>query len=300
MSSGNGVLVYAIPSVLALALKIVIFLMARHSLRQIRPWLWVFLLSLFGANLAELTGFYYTDNPAPSYYYMLGYYICALLACLSLLGLSLDVSGCPSRYFNRPIIVYGVLASVVVGMPGLVIAGVESIGYSVTRVAGPYYWVWQITAVVSLLSSLVVLAHCWRRNQDPLRRRRAFVLLIGSGPMVLMVVAVIAAMQVGFNFNAAVLVSLLITFLLMVLVYTETTERLFRFLSIIPTTKEHRSAGIISPLIFGHGPVHLKEASAVFEREVIKNAVERCGGNKTHAANMLGISRNTLLRKLKE
>ena len=300
MSGGSGVLVYAIPSVLALALKIVIFWMARHSLRQIRPWLWAFLIALFGTNLAELIGFYYIDDPAPSYYYLLCYYVCALWACLSLLGLSLDISGYGGPRWQWAIVGYGIITSALVATPGVAIADVKSIGYSVTRVAGPYYWVWQLSIIASLLCSLVILSYCWRHNSNSLSRRRAFVLLIGCAPMTLIIIAVIVFMQLGFDFNAAVLVSFFITFLLMVLVYTETNERLFRFLSIIPATREHRSARAINPLIFGQGPTQLKEASAVFERELIKNAVERCGGNKTHAADMLGISRNTLLRKLKE
>ena len=37
----------------------------------------------------------------------------------------------------------------------------------------------------------------------------------------------------------------------------------------------------------------------LFERPLIKHALTACGGNKVETARMLGINRNTLLRKMK-
>ena len=39
---------------------------------------------------------------------------------------------------------------------------------------------------------------------------------------------------------------------------------------------------------------------AELEIQAIKEALEECKGNRTHAAAMLGITRQTLIRKLKQ
>jgi transcriptional regulator with GAF, ATPase, and Fis domain len=40
------------------------------------------------------------------------------------------------------------------------------------------------------------------------------------------------------------------------------------------------------------------DASPVGERERIIQALERCGGNQTHAARLLGVSRRTLISRI--
>ena len=47
--------------------------------------------------------------------------------------------------------------------------------------------------------------------------------------------------------------------------------------------------------IFGKVP-----SMAELEMQAIKEALEECNGNRTHAAAMLGITRQTLIRKLKQ
>jgi two-component system response regulator AtoC len=53
-------------------------------------------------------------------------------------------------------------------------------------------------------------------------------------------------------------------------------------------------AGILSDCL------SIKKADAILERELIRKALERTGGNRTHAAKLLEISHRALLYKLKE
>ena len=48
------------------------------------------------------------------------------------------------------------------------------------------------------------------------------------------------------------------------------------------------------------GQVFLEEAVEILERSMIGGALERCGGNQSAAAKLLGIHRNTLQRKAHE
>ncbi|TQV81306.1 hypothetical protein FKG94_09435 [Exilibacterium tricleocarpae] len=299
MSGWDGIIIYTLPSVSALAIKIIIFWMARHTLRSLSPWFLAFLIALCGINLIELITFAYVDRPYAAAGYLTLYYLFAVGACILLLGLSLEIGNYLNLFLSQVLLVLGFTCALVLIIPGAAVAGVESIGYSITRVSGPLYWVLQVTILATLASSLGVLWYSYRCNADPVRRRRAFVLLIATVPAVAIVLLVALLMQLGVKINGAVFVSFSMNFLLIVLLYTEKQARLFNFLSMIPATREYRTFKTISPLLFGHTPTPLKDAQAVFERELIRGAVERCGGNKTHAADMLGISRATLLRKLK-
>jgi two-component system response regulator AtoC len=53
-------------------------------------------------------------------------------------------------------------------------------------------------------------------------------------------------------------------------------------------------AGILSDCL------SIKKADAILEKQLIRKALERTGGNRTHAAKLLEISHRALLYKLKE
>ena len=44
--------------------------------------------------------------------------------------------------------------------------------------------------------------------------------------------------------------------------------------------------------------INLKQGMEAHEREIIKSALERAGGNQTRAAKLLGISRRTLITRI--
>ena len=50
----------------------------------------------------------------------------------------------------------------------------------------------------------------------------------------------------------------------------------------------------------GGGAVTAPPLARVSERERILEALERCGGNQTRAARLLGVSRRTLINRLEE
>ena len=299
MAGAEGILIYTVPSVSALAIKIIIFWLGRHTLRAISPWFLAFLIAFCGVNLVELITFTYVSRPYEATPWLTLYYLFAVASCILLLGLSLETSGYLSPRKGQALLAVGGLCALVLIIPGAAIAGVDSIGYSITRVPGPLYWVLPLSIVSTLLGSLAVLGYSYRRNPDPVRRRRALVLLIANVPMVTMVVIVTLLMQLGFRINAVVFVSFCINILLVVLLYTEKQARLFNFLAMIPATREHRISDNLSQLLFNRPSLSLKDAQQAFERELVNGAMERCGGNKTQAADLLGISRATLSRKLK-
>ncbi len=44
----------------------------------------------------------------------------------------------------------------------------------------------------------------------------------------------------------------------------------------------------------------LADATSEFQAEYIRRAIERCGGNMSHAATLLGLHRSNLYRKMRQ
>ncbi|WP_218943526.1 helix-turn-helix domain-containing protein [Exilibacterium tricleocarpae] len=257
------------------------------------------MIALLGLNLAELASFSFVANPRAGAVYLTAYYIFAIGTCLALLGLSLEIGGYLKKTVTYVILACAIVCITIVAIPKFAIADVESIGYSITRIPGPAYWLIKLTIFTALIGSLVIMIYCTRTNPDRVRQRRAFVLAVATGPSILAVSTVLAFMQMNIPINAAGIVSLTINLLLFVLLWTESQPHMFRLLALIPKTEEHRKINRMKTLLFSPNLVPLKKTASVFEQMVVDEAIHRCDGNKAEAARRLGISRNTLARKLK-
>ena len=110
----------------------------------------------------------------------------------------------------------------------------------------------------------------------------------------------------GAKINGAVIISLMTSLMLVILIYTEKRYRLFKFLSYVPYTREHELRTranrlveqMIDDLFNGESAVNFKDIRSEFETTLIEIAIESTGGNKTHAAKILGIGKATLHRKI--
>lgn len=289
--------VYTLPSIAALALKLSIFWFGRYSLRVASPYLWGFFIGLFGMNLSELATFYYVTQPEEGFVWLSAYYISAVIAFFSLFTLSI------SNAISLPkvaVVCLGVLFLIVVFplfVPGMALSGVKSIGYSITRISGPYYFMVQIGILVPLMLSLVISFYFSCFSKSYLVRKRSQILLVSCFPIFITVIVIMLLMHLGFKINAAVILSFMITVTLLILVFTEHKEHQYKFMSLIPKTKENIFVKRLSYLVTDPA-VGLDKGRDLIEQEMIRQALIICKGNKIDAAEMLGVSRQTLQRRL--
>lgn len=288
---------YALPSIAALSLKLTIFWFGRNSLSTASLWLWLFLLGLFGMNLVELIGFYYVEQPEKGIIWLSGYYIFAELAFLSLVALSLENANRLSGMIKLLVALFFIVGVIPLIVPGLALDGAKSIGYSVTRIPGPYYFIVQIAILLPLMGSVCVSGYYALRGKSHSVRRKSQILLISCIPIFSSVILVMAAMQMGYAINASVVLSLMITITLLILIATEHKENQYKFMSLIPKTKEHIFVKQLSNLIVDP-TIGLDQGRELIEQEMIKEALILSSGNKIKAASILGISRQTLQRKM--
>ena len=130
-------------------------------------------------------------------------------------------------------------------------------------------------------------------------------MLIAVIPIVMVAVVSILLMAVGFEVNATCALSLSITAMIAMLLYTETKHQLFFIYSYLPWSKEYRykkeleSITKITPSIYGAG-IDAREIQRKVEEVLIHMAIDFTEGNQKQAAELLNLPPTTVWRKLKE
>lgn len=297
----------SIPSAIALFIKAVLFLSARGKLFKKNMPLALFLVALFLLNLAEFLLFTYVNQGTEDILPVLmkSYYVAAVFAAATFFSFALILFGIRPVIAYLPVIITIPLHIWTVFSPDI-IAGTQMISYSVTRVAGDYYWVMQAFILVMCTSGLALLSYSALKSDKPVLRQKSTVILLSTAPLIIAAMTIVILMAIGFHINATVILSILTTITLGLLIYADSKYRLFKLLSYIPFTPEHsirtKAVNVINQAmldLFNDGrKVAFKDLRADFETALIELAIESTSGNKTRAAEILGIGKATLHRKI--
>jgi DNA-binding protein Fis len=295
----------ALSSIVALLIKLSLFWVAKGALFKDNQPLAFFLIALCALNIAELMLFIHMDNE----HYLLGilqsYYAAGVIAAASLFYLGIHVTQ-RKVYYAAISFAASILIAILTFIPDVILSGFQSIGYSVTRIPGEYFPVLQVYLIGTLVMSVALLLYGALKSADRMVNKRSLVLLISVVPLVFFTITITVTLSLGIKINGTVILSMMTSLMLVILIYCEKHYRLFKFLSYVPYTHEYelrtRAGKLVDKMIqdlFDSGSsVNLKDIRAQFETALIQLAIESTGGNKTHAAKLLGIGKATLHRKI--
>jgi len=240
---------YTLPAIVAFVAKLALLLYAARSpTRDIRTRLFVtaVLVSL-ALNVIEIAAFqgYFGDAVAYAgyaYYVALG----GLLAVLTHLTVWVAFDYPPYGlrvWFVRWI--YGhllVLVFLVVFSESVIAGFVWLGGYTLTRVAGPLYWLFEIFAVMTLLTILLLPIRGIRQRRDGRLRSRCEIWMLAAAPACLLVITVLTLLRLNIVwFNATVTLPLPMALLLAAIAYCVHNNRIVDLSCYFPFTRVRRS-----------------------------------------------------------
>lgn len=291
---------YASPSIFAITTKILICVIGWRSFKYSSHWMKGYFASFFIANIIELSGFaYYIHHPDQALIPLKIYYISLLWAGLFLLLLSVSVTDyIKSKKAISLFTVPCLTVSVLIFIPDLVIAGVGSIGYSLTRVPGVIYAVAPLTIVGYFIASLSILAVVAKKTKNRETECFCISLLASVLSTIVTIVFIALLMSLSAKVNASIFLPVAINISLLIMLYCENSDRRFELLSKIPGTQESKFAKSTKEIYLGSR--NLKEAIYKMELALICDTLDMYNDDKDQAAMVLGISTQTLDRRLKK
>lgn len=295
---------YIVPSMLAMLVKAWL-LFWRRSRAQDNGALFLLLGALLAMNLVEFSSFLMLDNPQVITWLMHAYYCATTFAAATVLNLFLHLIGGATTQLTKLNWALAAIFIALSAMPGVVIAGIENIGYTFIRIPGTLYTAWAVYVVSTLLFGVYLLAKGYANSTDTLQKRRCLAILLGLTPLICSAIGIIVLMLSGVKVNATVVLSCAVIFFLVALIYAEKRHSLFKLLARVPFTEEYalrmelanQIRKIESNAFGGSGQPSLKDQIKKIESLCIDLAIVANDGNKTHAAAALGISNATLHRK---
>ncbi len=295
---------YAIPSLCAILVTVWLLWWGRSKFSG-NSALVLLASTLLAMNLIEFTTFMLLDSPHRLQWLYQLYYAAAAITAAATVHLFLHLIGKTARYLSN---INWLIAAVVAAMsltPGVVIAGIENIGYTFIRIPGDLYNVWAVYIVSTLLFSVVLLAGGYRRSKDALLQRKCLAVLIAILPAIGCSIIIVCLMVAGVKVNATVVLSSAVIFFVVALIYSEQRYDLFKLLARVPFTEEYALRSELADQLrqiecSAFGGSHqssFKEQIRKIEALYVDLAIVANNGNKTHAAAALGISNATLHRK---
>lgn len=296
--------IYAIPSFTAIVVTVWLLWWGRSKFTG-NSALVLLVSTLLAMNLIEFTTFVFLDSPHELQWLYHLYYAAGAITAAATVHLFLHLTGKTALPFIN---INWLIAAVVAAMsliPGVIIAGIENIGYTFIRIPGDLYIVWAVYIVSTLLFSIVILAGGYRRSKEPLLRRKCLAVLIAILPAIACSIGIVLLMVAGVKVNATVVLSSAVIFFVVTLIYSEQRYELFKLLARVPFTEEYilrselteQIRQIESNAFGGSDQLSFKAQIRKIESLYIDLAIVANGGNKTHAATALGISNATLHRK---
>ena len=298
-----------LPSLIAICLKIAIFLRYHESLHREHLNLGLFFLAVFALNLIELFAINQNHNQQTNLLLLLAYYCSAVFIIHAYVNIAMHYSNFRWHVARVKAALNVLLGMMVLGLilSRSIIADVQVVEFSLTKVAGPNYWLFQLYALGCLSFALVLLGRGIRHVRSNIGRQQCLMLLLSTTMPSGVAVTIILLQAMGIQITAALFMSFALTLMLAIIVFTEEKTRLFTLLTLIPLTKERRLhkqlvQKVSRCISLNDDPtqeqsLNLKGLTREIEGLLIEHMLDYYEGNQKLAASALGVSEATVSRR---
>ena len=232
-----------VPAALALLCKAGIFVYAQNAkVRNLETKYYLaFLIALSIQNVVELQHFLSHYPGKVSYISMYIFYAAGIAAIAFLFHLSICVAKGTAKNYHRIayfVYVYAVVLVVLLFFTSWLIEDFVPLNYSVRRVSGPLYFLFEVFAISVFCSVIGILFYAARNHISPSNRAKASTLLLAIVPMSVVVVGVLLLLHFEIYWvNAALINPIATTYFLLVTAYAIHQHRLFDIQFFIPWSK---------------------------------------------------------------
>lgn len=287
--------IYILPALLALIIKLSILALSYRGKGQSTVFItMVLILALH--NLCEVLGFIEFFNGTPADYLFRFYYTASLWVAVFMLLYAIEVSRFKMKEIKATAVIVAASLSVTVLYTDIVVAGSESLGYTLTVVKGPHYWLFQVFISVTLLSILPVLVIGYKKASEHIVEIQCVYTFLALLPLMFVGLGVIILMGFGIKLNASAILPIASTLFLIVTLKSEYHLKLTDVRRFIPMSPERQTSNEILDVCsrYSRDEISYRDGINEIERLLVLQKYKKNGGNASATAELMGMPRSSL------
>lgn len=264
--------------------------------------LFLSLIAIFAFHSSvELIGYsQFLNNLSVDAFFRL-YYVATIYLLMYILLHNLAISRLDNIFTTAGFVFISSALSILVLFTDIVVAGQYSIGYSVTAIKGPYYWLFALFLAVTLFANIAVLLYRYKSAaSSSLESVRCLYSLFALSPVMLVALLVIILKISDANINAAGLAPIATALFLAIVLKGESKHKLSDIRRFLPLSPERNISNNLMELVDGyvHGGNQVdayKNLQIGIEKEIIFYTLNKCNNNITQTAEMMGLKNRSTL-----
>jgi len=291
--------IYFAPALVSLLFKL--FILA-YVLRGARvSVIFLSLIIIFAThNAIEFLGYFYLQNTVTADIIFRLYYVATIYVILYILLHGLSVSQLETRSIVLILIAVSTTLSTLILFTDMIVAGLYSIGYSITAVKGSFYWLFAIYMLATLSSYFIATFHGYRNATSQIDSVRCLHSMLALAPMTVVGVLILFFKIADIGINATGLIPIATTLFLAIVLKTESKHKLSDLRRVLPLSAERKTTNCLMDLLDtyiknGNQSNVYKELQAGIEKEIILYSLKKCDGNITHTAKLMGLKNRSTL-----
>lgn len=295
--------VYMLPALLALLIKLVIVFYAFGGQKHSKVF--AVMVSIFAIhNICEVLVLLEGGGIITSSYILLSYYVTSIWALLAMLVYVSEVSRIQIPWFKGiALCATGLLTAMILFSQGI-IGGERSLGYTVTAVRGPFYWVFQAFSLTAFVSAVLLLIKGTKYSEqkgsrvaeDHMVEIQSSYTLLALSPIVIVGLAIMILMNIGVQINAVMVFPVATTLFLLVTLKSEAEHKLTDLRRFLPWSKERRTSREIMEIFssYSRDDANYRDAVGEIEKLLVLHKYQKSGGNASKTAQQMGMPRSSL------
>lgn len=260
----------------------------------------LFIVVFLTQSTFELMLYFFSDTSGAGEVALIGYYLCAFI-CVSLLPLMVA----ELTRFHIPRFMFNLLIGLNIGMvyllvgSDLVISGVNHTGIALTRVAGEYYWLFQVSVISLVMLCLYILFYV-KKSADGFLKIRTNNLILSFALMALFILFIIVVMHFIEGINAVGILPLFVALFVVGVIDNICNKYIVDYSYWVPCSKKRREINkLIRPFIEIQSDGLDLEIKKDYNKLITQHALELFNGNQTKAAEWLNVSQSWVSRNNK-
>jgi len=213
--------IYIIPAIVALLATSYILLHAYQTTGQSKTF-FTLVLTFLAHHICEILGFLEFIKNSPHVVYQLKVYYIVSIWCLTyILVYSVEVSKLTIKYLTTLLTVFSAIISIIILYSDSIIAGAHSLGYIMTAQRGEFYFTFQISAILLLLSTIYILIYAYRKTTSHIVKTQSMNVIFAFTPIFISTLVVITLMELGVKINAIAIGPIVTTLFLIIIFRNE-------------------------------------------------------------------------------